>query len=199
MARLAIESLCTFGFGPFDLSIDAGACAAIAGPSGSGKSLMLRAVADLDPHQGRVLLDGTPCDRMPPSKWRSLVRLVPAESAWWTTLVGEHFRGIPYGLERLGFDRGVLDLPVARMSTGERQRLALLRALEDRPPVLLLDEPTANLDAENSANVEAILLEHMREHDAALIWITHDASQADRIADRQWMIADRRLVARNAA
>jgi ABC-type iron transport system FetAB ATPase subunit len=199
MARLAIESLCTFGFGPFDLSIEAGKCAAVAGPSGSGKSLMLRAIADLDPHQGRVLLDGTACTDMPPTTWRSRVRLVPAESAWWATSVGEHFRGIPEGLERLGFDRTALDLPVARMSTGERQRLALLRALEDRPPVLLLDEPTANLDADNSAIVEQLLLEHMRDHGAAVVWITHDIAQAARVADRQWKIENRRLVPRGAA
>ncbi len=194
MSRLTVESLRTHGFGPFDFQVEAGRCVTISGPSGSGKSLLLRAIADIDPHEGRVLWGGVSCTDMMPCRWRSLVRLIPAESAWWATTVAEHFQGTPDELEMLGFDHSVLTSIVARLSTGERQRLGLLRALEDEPPVLLLDEPTANLDAANSAIVEKLLLGLMRNRNAALVWITHDSEQAARIADKHWRIESRRLV-----
>jgi ABC-type lipoprotein export system ATPase subunit len=84
---------------------------------------------------------------------------------------------------------------VARLSTGERQRLAILRALARGPRALLLDEPTGALDSETRALVEAML---RRQLDAGtpILMVTHDRSQAERLAVRIVQVADGRLVRR---
>ena len=163
----------------------------LSGPSGAGKTRLLRAVADLDPHQGAVYLDGTACVALPPARWRRRVGLLPAESHWWEDRVGAHFPGTPVaGLEELGFGVEVLDWPVSRLSSGERQRLALLRLLALEPAVLLLDEPTANLDPANVQRMEALLADYRQRRQAALLWVTHDAAQAARMARRRLVLAN---------
>ena len=138
-------------FGPLSLDVDAGDCVCISGASGTGKSQLLRALADLDPHEGQLWLASRPCTEMPAHEWRAAVGLLPPESSWWLPAVHEHFRdGMPVPLERVGLTTAILDKPVTRLSSGERQRLALLRLLANRPRVLLLDEPTANLDPDNT-------------------------------------------------
>ena len=77
--------------------------------------------------------------------------------------------------------------PIARLSTGERLRLALVRALIIRPKVLLLDEPTAALDAASVAAVESLIATRIRTG-LAVLWVTHDAGQARRIARRQLVV-----------
>src|SRR3954447_5662461 len=135
---------------PASFALAMGECIAIRGPSGAGKTLLLRAIADLDPNQGLVTLDG--CDRstIAAPTWRRLVGYVPAEPGWWAETVGEHFAdrtAAAVFLNNLGFPDKTETWPVSRLSTGERLRLALVRALIMRPKVLLLDEPTAALDA----------------------------------------------------
>ena len=73
----------------FDL--DAGECVAMRGASGSGKTQLLRAIADLDPNEGTVLLDGTPREAVPAPAWRRLIAYIPAEPGWWADTVGGHF------------------------------------------------------------------------------------------------------------
>lgn len=128
------------------LTVCSGEIVAIRGPSGSGKTVLLRAIADLDPNTGEVRLEGASRDSMSAPLWRRQVRFVPAESAWWADRVGDHFR-TPKKTAKSAIEIGLpaesLDWEVARLSTGEKQRLGLLRAIEDDPPVLLLDEPTA--------------------------------------------------------
>ncbi|MDX1335484.1 MAG: ATP-binding cassette domain-containing protein, partial [Gammaproteobacteria bacterium] len=70
---------------------------------------------------------------------------------------------------------------VSRLSSGERQRLALLRMLENSPRVLLLDEPTANLDRENTLLVENMIARYVQDHEAAAVWVSHDAEQQERL------------------
>jgi ABC-type iron transport system FetAB ATPase subunit len=170
--------------GPLDCRIDAGSCLALWGPSGSGKSLLLRALADLDPHTGEVLLDGAPQASMDGPAWRRRVGYLPAESGWWRPTVGEHFAGgaVP---AQLGFPADVASWPVARLSSGERQRLALLRLLEREPDVLLLDEPTANLDQDAARAVEELVASYRTEHGAAVLWVGHDPAQRRRVADAE--------------
>ncbi len=86
-------------------------------------------------------------------------------------------------VEALGLPAACRDWPVARLSTGERQRLALVRALVQRPQVLLLDEPTGGLDETARDAVEALIAGRLAEGAAAL-WVTHDAEQARRLAKR---------------
>src|SRR5215472_3261576 len=82
-ARLRIVNLHSHLAGPFDLTLAAGECLAITGPSGAGKSLFLRMIADLDPNQGEVFLDGVERRSMPAPAWRSRVVYSAAEPGWW--------------------------------------------------------------------------------------------------------------------
>jgi phosphate-transporting ATPase len=112
---------------------------------------------------------------------------VPAEPGWWTETVGEHFGDWTTAaavLKNLGFPEEAKSWPIARLSTGERLRLALVRALIIRPKVLLLDEPTAALDAASVAAVESLIATRIRAG-LAVLWVTHDTGQARRIARRQ--------------
>ncbi|MEJ2479444.1 MAG: ATP-binding cassette domain-containing protein [Acidihalobacter sp.] len=197
--RLDVVRLSGSVFHDASLSLAAGECVALAGPSGSGKTVLLRAIADLDPNEGDVLLDGEPRGRFPPADWRRALALVPAEPAWWGVRVGEHFpEGSEPDLSVLGLPADALDWEVARCSSGERQRLALLRALTLEPQVLLLDEPTANLDAQSRARVED-LVGRFCGQGGAVLWVTHDPEQALRVAGRRLELANGELCAADDA
>lgn len=182
--RLRVENLRLHSVGPVSLHIHAGACLGVSGPSGAGKSLLLRAIADMEPHGGEVYLDGTEQCRFPAPVWRRQVALLPAESMWWSDTVGEHFTRVDAdGFDRLGIDRHILTWPVSRLSSGERQRLALLRLMENHPRLLLLDEPTANLDPDNTARVEELVRDYRAATGAAVLWVGHLQAQLQRVAD----------------
>lgn len=185
---LTLTALRTRHVGPVDLTLSAGECVCLSGPSGAGKTLLLRAVADLDPHEGAVSLAGRAGLRFAPAEWRRQVGYLPAESQWWYERVGDHFDRVDAAAwERLGFASGTADWRPMDCSTGERQRLALLRLLAVGPRVLLLDEPTAALDATAVARVEGLLAEY-RQAGAALLWVSHDPAQVRRVADRHLLI-----------
>ncbi len=182
--------------GPFDLAIEAGECIAITGSSGSGKSLFLRMIADLDPCEGDVFLDDRSRRDMTAPEWRHQVVYNPAEPGWWAEDVASHFVDIAAAralAPRLGLPAELFDGPVLRLSTGERQRLGLIRALSLDPKVLLLDEPTGALDADNTALVEAVLRERLAGG-TSVVMVTHSAEQAGRMGDRRFRMAERRLV-----
>jgi ABC-type iron transport system FetAB ATPase subunit len=182
-------------FEPLDLTLAPGQSMGLTGPSGSGKTLLLRALADLDMHDGRMWLDDRAADQIPAHQWRSLVGYLPAESAWWFDTVGEHLEQPSSELlVKLGFDTDVLQWEIRRLSSGERQRLGLLRLLVNRPRVLLLDEPTANLDKENSLRVEALLDQYRKKEEAVMVWVSHDAEQLQRWCDPVYTIEGRHLV-----
>ncbi len=197
-ARLRIVKLRSHLAGPFDLTLAAGECVAIAGPSGSGKSLFLRMIADLDPNQGEVFLDERERRSFSPAAWRHRVIYNAAEPGWWSESVADHFRGEAMEFARamaprLGLALSLLDGPVVRLSTGERQRLALIRALALASPVLLLDEPTGALDEESSQRVEALLRERLADG-TAIVMVTHSPQQAARLGHRHLQMAARHLV-----
>src|SRR6478752_6244040 len=192
-AALVVKELRSEFAGPFDLNLGAGACAAITGPSGSGKSLFLRMIADLDPNEGKVWLNGTERASIIAPDWRRKVTYVSAESGWWADTVIEHFTRDKRS-EVAGLPADLLDASIARLSTGEKQRLALVRALLLYPPVLLLDEPTGPLDEESVTRVEGLLRERMAAGISVLL-VTHDANQAERLGDRRYRMAAGRLEA----
>ncbi len=185
--------------GPFTLEVARGAILAISGASGSGKSLFLRMVADLDLNDGDVSLNGVTRSSLAANLWRRRIPYVTAESGWWAQNVHDHFAADQLGrartlAARLGVADAPFDGPVDRLSTGERQRLALVRALMLDSPALLLDEPTGPLDPVSVEQVEAVLLERAAAG-AVIILVSHDPSQGARLNARRLRMVDRKLEA----
>ncbi len=149
----------------------------MSGPSGSGKTRLLRVLADLDPHRGSVRWRERPCAAVPAPEWRRRVGLLPAEPRFWRPSVGQHFPedgdSLAGELAGLRLDPEVRNADPALLSTGERSRLALLRLLLNAPEVLLLDEPTANLDQSNRALVIDRIDRYRKERDAPVVWVSH--------------------------
>jgi putative ABC transport system ATP-binding protein len=163
-----------------------GECVALQGPSGAGKTLLLRSIADLDSNEGTVKLDGTPKEAMSAPTWRKRVTYLAAEPGWWSDIVQEHFTvwndALPL-VKRLGLPDNRGPWPIQRLSTGERQRLGLVRALMLRSRVLLLDEPTSALDPASARAVESLIAERIA-NGTSVVWSTHDCAQARRIGSR---------------
>lgn len=179
------------------MTLAAGEIVAISGPSGSGKSLLMRAVADLDPASGNVSLDRRSREDFPAPEWRRLVTYLPPVPGWWTEYAGAHFRPAerplaPEWLELLNLATDILDRPVNRLSTGEAQRLGLVRALVQEPRVLLLDEPTSSLDPASTRAVEHLLGDWIADYRGIVI-NSHDPDQARRIAGRRLVMSAGRL------
>ncbi|MET4043387.1 putative ABC transport system ATP-binding protein [Bradyrhizobium sp. RT6a] len=175
------------------LDLQDGECVALQGPSGVGKTLLLRSIADLDPNEGTVKLDGTLREAMPAPTWRKRVTYLAAEPGWWSDIVQEHFSGWDEALplvERLGLPPSCGPWPIQRLSTGERQRLGLVRALMLRSRVLLLDEPTSALDSTSAAAVESLIAERA-SNGTSVVWSTHDDAQARRVGSRVLVMNDK--------
>jgi len=191
---LSVRGLRRPGVALQSLDLPDGACVAVRGPSGAGKTLLLRALADLDPNEGQVTLDDQARAAMPAPRWRRLVTYFAAEPAWWADTVGEHFADWAAAaplIAALGLPEDCRSWPVARASTGERQRLSLARGLAHGPRVTLLDEPTSGLDEDARRAAEDLLLERFRSGVSAL-WVTHDDAQARRVAQRSLIVANGR-------
>ena len=192
---LSVRDLASPVLGPVSLQVAAGECIAVMGASGAGKSLLLRAIADLDPNDGDVALNGVARNAIPADEWRRQVALVPAESGWWADIVSEHFiAALPDMdlLEALGLTTETLTWTVARLSSGEKHRLAILRALSLRPKALLLDEPTASLDETATERLEAVLQKQCARG-VPIVLVTHDTAQAGRLAARVITMAGGRI------
>lgn len=169
----------------------------VVGPSGAGKSAFLRLLNRLDePTAGTVYLDGVDYRTIAPRALRRRVGLVPQRPALLSGSVlesvtlGPRLRDEPVDEARVGslLDRmalaGYEQRDVERLSGGERQRVAVARTLYPGPEVLLLDEPTAHLDARTEERMEDLLVELIREDDLTVVFVTHDTDQAERLGDR---------------
>lgn len=182
---LQINNLVSPLFGRITLSLAAGECVALSGPSGAGKSRLLRAIADLDRCDGELILNGISRHEISGPEWRRSVGLLAPESAWWHDRIAPHFHDSATAwLDQLGLASEIMSWPVSRLSSGERQRLALARLLCNQPTVLLLDEPTANLDPENTTRLEKLVGEYCHSNGAAVLWVSHDLQQIARVAMR---------------
>jgi ABC-type multidrug transport system ATPase subunit len=174
--------------GPYTFEIESATVVGLHGASGAGKTLLLRAIADLDQHQGKVQLGEMVCEQVPAATWRKTVGLLSAESFWWFDTVGEHFnvpvQDLEGYLQQLGFPMESLGWDVSRLSTGEKQRLALVRLLQNHPRALLLDEPTASLDTTNIGHMESLLMAYCKKQQVPVLWVSHDSRQLGRVADR---------------
>jgi len=179
VVSLKILSLVLRGF-----ELRGGEAVAVTGASGSGKSLVLRALADLIPNEGEVSLEGQSRGDLSGPEWRKLVTYVAATPGWWAERVEDHFSDLDLAKElaiEFLLPEDIFSNPVAQLSTGEQQRLVLIRALVQSPKVLLLDEPTSGLDAKATAAVEKRLKLFLRAG-GSMLFVTHDEAQAKRLA-----------------
>jgi len=169
-----------------------GEAVAVTGASGAGKSLVLRGLSDLLPNEGEMSLDGLSRAGMSGPEWRRLVTYVAATPGWWAERVEEHFSDLAQA-KKLAVEfllpENIFMAPVAQLSTGEQQRLVLIRALVQWPKVLLLDEPTSGLDAQATAIVENRLSKFLQDG-GSVLFVTHDGEQAKRLAKRSLHIED---------
>jgi len=123
---------------------------------------------------------------MPAPLWRKQVTYVAAEPGWWADTVQQHFTAWDQAIalvKHLGLPAGCGSRSISTLSTGEKQRLGLARALMLRSRVLLLDEPTSALDETATAAVESIIAERM-SGGTGVLWSTHDSAQARRVGSR---------------
>ena len=184
---LATKDLSVLHVGPINIVLHEGECIGLSGPSGCGKSILLKAISDLLESKGEVSLHGETNNHVEAPEWRKSVQLIPAESLWWFNTVGEHFKK-PINRAQLTFlslNTDIAQQAVNQLSTGQKQRLALLRSLECKPTVLLLDEPTASLDKESTLQVEEFIQHYLKENKASALWISHNPEQLKRITSKQ--------------
>ncbi len=187
---LVLEQISYPGLSPVSFRVDASECVGLSGLSGCGKTRLLRAVADMDEHRGFASLDNDSAASMPAQVWRRRVALLPAESQWWFDTVGEHFADVETDLSPLGFTQETMGWEISRCSSGEKQRLSILRCLANRPAALLLDEPTANLDPDNALRVESLIARYIDDNQASCIWVSHNHLQLRRVAQRAFEFID---------
>lgn len=185
--------------GPFNASIEAAQCLCVTGASGSGKSVFLRMLADMDPAEGELSLESVDRRAMSAPTWRQRVMLVPAQAGWWAPTVQLHFAQATLAnarslADRLRLPDDIFERQVLRLSSGERQRLALIRALVAKPTVLLLDEPTASLDQDSVTAVESLLAAEL-SRGLILVLVTHDTAQAARMGRQTLHIVSGKAVA----
>ena len=194
-----------------DLVVEAGDYLSIVGPSGSGKSTLLHLLGLLDrPSAGEYLLDGEPTAEISEAR-RSALRggrigfvfqqfhLLPHRTVLDNVLLATLYSGVPRAerreralaaLDRVHLSHRLHFVPTT-LSGGERQRVAVARAVVAAPRVLLADEPTGNLDTQNSAGV-LDLFDELHGDGLTLVVITHDQAVSSR-AERRVRIADGRL------
>lgn len=132
---LALVAVQAGNLNPVTLTVAGGECIVLSGASGSGKSRLLRAIADLDADvENRtcsMLLSGVNYLQYTGAEWRRRVAYLAAENQWWQDDVASHFECLPApaSMQALGLEAQLIQQPVSNLSSGERQRLALLRVL----------------------------------------------------------------------
>ncbi|MCJ7769733.1 MAG: ABC transporter ATP-binding protein [Dehalococcoidales bacterium] len=185
-----------------NLKIDRGEVLALIGPTGAGKTTLLRLIALINaPSAGKIYFDGTDMsavsskDRL---QMRRRMAFVLQKPIVFNTSV---YGNVAYGLKWRGFHKdeihrkvidvlemfGIIDFKdrdAKMLSGGEVQRVALARAIAIEPELLLLDEPTANLDPVSTSKVEGLIKNVIQRHETTIIMATHDMTQGQRLADK---------------
>ena len=198
------------------LEIPARQFVAVAGPSGSGKSTLLGLIAGLDrPTAGSIRVAGVELGGLSEDGLARFRRdaigyvfqsfhLIPTLTARENVAVPLELAGEPDALDRAGALLEEVGLGArghhypAQLSGGEQQRVAVARAMSRRPPVILADEPTGNLDSATGTQIVELLLAANRAHGSTLVLVTHDAALAAH-ADRTIALRDGRVVGDEAA
>jgi tungstate transport system ATP-binding protein len=194
-----------------DLSIGKGEVFALIGPTGAGKTTLLRIIDLLEvPAAGEIYFDGN-CiphsgkERLEIRRRMSFIQQKPQVfnlSVYDNVACGLRWRGekgnriaekVDHILEMVGLE-GYKNRKALTLSGGEAQRVALAMSLVLEPEVLLLDEPTANLDPMSTAKIEQLISHIARQHNTTMIMATHDMSQGQQLAGRIGVLLDGRLV-----
>src|SRR5204863_3878190 len=183
-----------------DLELPAGQFVAIMGASGSGKSTLLGLLAGLDtPTAGKVIIDGVDItglseDRLAIVRGRKIgfvfqsYQLIPTLTAEENVLLPYELSGMNGGggshrarelLQEVGLSDRMDHYPV-QLSGGEQQRVALARAFMVRPPILLADEPTGNLDSQNGQHVLELMISLNKREGTTMVLVTHDPALSSR-------------------
>ena len=178
-----------------NFTAEEGARIALLGRSGCGKTTLLNMIAGFDmPDCGSIQLDGHPVDG--PSDQQAVIFQSPALFPWMTVL-----QNVTYGLKRKGIKKAERNEAAAEMlakvglagfekyyphelSGGMQQRVALARVFVMKPPLLLMDEPFAALDAQLRDQMQRLLLSLWKEYQPTVLFVTHDVEEAVRLADR---------------
>jgi ABC-2 type transport system ATP-binding protein len=187
----------------------------VLGPNGSGKSTLIRILATLLlPDEGRLEIYGVDVVAEP-LRVQQLINRVSVEASFFKSLStaenllhGARLYGLDLkeaharscdALERLGFEMDRLNKPVAHLSRGQQQKVAIVRAFITRPRVLLLDEPTTGLDPKSKRDVQAFVRFMRDEHGTTVLLTTHDMTEADQLCDRIAVLNRGRAVAIDTA
>jgi putative ABC transport system ATP-binding protein len=188
-----------------DFEVERGRFVTIIGPSGCGKSTLLRLLCRLvDYDSGQILFEGRALQDWDVLQLRKKVRMVFQRSTMVAGTVFDNLALADKGLLRaeaaailasLGLGEELLDRDSAQLSGGQQARVALGRALVDRPEVLLLDEVTAALDPVSKALIEQHVQLLHGEGGLTVLWVTHDLAQAERLGQWSWVIADGKIAA----
>ncbi|TFG29862.1 ATP-binding cassette domain-containing protein [Candidatus Thorarchaeota archaeon] len=185
-------------FKDFNLTVKNNEVVGLTGKSGSGKSTLLRIAVDLmTPLTGEIFALGLQVSEWDPRELRRNVILVPQESqmfpssvrdnlSWGLTIRNEtvNDEALSEILEEVKLTSINLDDDASNLSGGEKQRIAIARALLMKPKALLLDEPTASLDNVSALAVEEVLDELIESHQIGILMVTHNIDQAKRFASR---------------
>lgn len=193
-----------------DLQVKEGEVLVILGPNGAGKTTLLKIIAGLlRPEKGELVYRGKKVEGVDLQSYKRRVTMVFQHPVRFNTTV---YKNVAYGLKVRGFSDHEIKKRVLEMlevvgleklrernartlSGGELQKLALARALVIEPEILLLDEPTANLDPKSAEMIEALVKQIQKK--ATLVISTHNLFQAKRLADRIVVLLDGQVVEDN--
>ena len=191
-----------------NLQIHEGEILALLGPNGSGKSTILKILAFIEnPTSGKVIFQGEEVDFKKTEQVRMQSTLVFQKTALFSTSV---YNNVAYGLKMRKMPKNKLDeevksalkhvklegfekRPARKLSGGEQQRVAIARALVLKTKLLLLDEPTANLDPKNAGILEEVIQTVNRENKVTIVLATHNMFQAEKLPHRIALMSEGRI------
>jgi len=199
----------TVALNGINIDIEEATWTTILGPSGSGKSTLLNIIGCLDkPSSGSVLIGGVEATELPSKELASFRRdniglvfqdqyLIPYLNALENVMLAQYYHSVVDeeqvlgALKRVGLGHRLEHRP-SQLSGGEQQRVCIARALINDPKIILADEPTGNLDKENSDNIYELMQELYKEGHHTIILVTHDEEVA-KFSDRMIHIVDGKI------